>query len=105
MILSECARRFKSAASSSTNASTVAEIGQRFNPSTIFLVDLRGRFLSVSEIMRFLAELVIIAAVIFLGWNKPFKEQVAQASTTIESKLHGTGAKLQKNQDTSVKRY
>jgi hypothetical protein len=83
----------------------VAEIGQRFNRSTIFLVDLRGRFLSVSDIMRFLAELVIIAAVIFLGWNKPFKEQLASASTTIESKLHGTGTKLQKNQDSSVKRY
>jgi len=55
--------------------------------------------------MRLLAELVIIAALIFLGWNKPFKEQVAQASTTIESKLHGTGSKLQKNQDPSVKRY
>jgi len=55
--------------------------------------------------MRLLAEIVIIGALIFLGWNKPFKEQVAQASTTIESKLHGTGAKLQKNQDTSVKRY
>jgi hypothetical protein len=55
--------------------------------------------------MRLLAELVIIAALIFLGWNKPFKEQVARASTTIESKLHGTGAKLQKNQDPSVRRY
>jgi hypothetical protein len=55
--------------------------------------------------MRLLAEIIIIAAVISLGWNKPFKEQVARASTTIESKLHGTGAKLQKNQDSSVKRY
>ena len=55
--------------------------------------------------MRLLAEIVIIGALIYLGWNKPFKEQVAQASTTIESKLHGTGAKLQKNQDPSVRRY
>ena len=55
--------------------------------------------------MRLLAEIVIIAAVIFLGWNKPFKEQVAQASTTIESTLNRTGSKLQKNQDSSVKRY
>jgi hypothetical protein len=55
--------------------------------------------------MRFLAEIIIIAAVISLGWNKPFKEQVARASATIESKLHGTGAKLQKNQDPSVRRY
>ena len=55
--------------------------------------------------MRLLVEIVIIAAVIFLGWNKPFKEQVAQASTTIESKLNRTGSQLQKNQDESVKRY
>jgi len=54
---------------------------------------------------RLFIEMMIIAAVIFLGWNKPFKEQVAQASTTIESKLHGTGSKLQKNQDPSVRRY
>jgi len=51
------------------------------------------------------AEIVIIAAVISLGWNKPFKEQVARASTAIESKLHRTGSKLQKNQDPSVRRY
>ena len=55
--------------------------------------------------MRLLAEIVIIAAVISLGWNKPFKEQLARASTTIESKLHGTGSKLQKHEDTSVRRY
>jgi hypothetical protein len=55
--------------------------------------------------MRLLAEIVIIGALIFLGWNKPFKEQVAKASTTIESKLHGAGSKLQKHQDPSVRRY
>ena len=55
--------------------------------------------------MRLLVEIVIIGALIFLGWNKPFKDQVARASATIESKLHGTGAKLQKNQDPSVRRY
>ena len=55
--------------------------------------------------MRLLAEIVIIAAVIFLGWNKPFKEHVDQAYATIESKLHRTGAKLQKHEDPSVKRY
>ena len=55
--------------------------------------------------MRLLAEIVIIGALIYFGWNKPFKEQVAQASTTIESKLHRTGSKLQKNQDPSVRRY
>jgi hypothetical protein len=77
---------------------------QRFNALTN-RIDFGRDILPVSEIMRFLAELVIIAALIFLGWNKPFKEQVAQASTTIESKLHGTGSKLQKNQDPSVRRY
>ena len=54
--------------------------------------------------MRLLAEIVIIGALIYFGWNKPFKEQVAQASTTIESKLHGAGSKLQKHQDPSVRR-
>jgi hypothetical protein len=55
--------------------------------------------------MRLFAEIVIIGALIFLGWNKPFKDQVAQASTTIETKLHGTGTKLQKHEDPSVRRY
>ena len=55
--------------------------------------------------MRLLAEIVIIGALIYLGWNKPFKDQVAQASTTIESKLHRTGSKLQKHEDPSVRRY
>ena len=55
--------------------------------------------------MRLLVEIVIIAAVIFLGWNKPFKEQVDHAYATIESKLNHTGSTLQKNQDQSVKRY
>jgi hypothetical protein len=68
-------------------------------------IDLDWDILPISKAMRLLGEIIIIAAVIFLGWNKPFKEQVAQASTTIESKLHGTGSKLQKNQDPSVKRY
>jgi hypothetical protein len=112
VILSECTRRFKPAGSSPMNASAVAETGQRFNRSTLQRfnaltnrIDSAGEILPLSEIMRFLAELVIIAALIFLGWNKPFKDQVAQASTTIESKLHGTGSKLQKNQDPSVRRY
>jgi hypothetical protein len=77
---------------------------RKCNDLTISIALIRP-FLAVSQIMRLLAEIVIIGALIFLGWNKPFKEQVAQASTTIESKLHGTGSKLQKNQDPSVKRY
>jgi hypothetical protein len=55
--------------------------------------------------MRFLAEIVIIGALISLGWNTPFREQVAQANAKIESTLHRTGSGLQKNQDPSVKRY
>ena len=46
--------------------------------------------------MRLLAEIVIIGALIYFGWNKPFKEQVAQASTTIESKLNRTRIKVTK---------
>jgi hypothetical protein len=55
--------------------------------------------------MRLLAELVIIAALVFLGWNTPFKEQVARANTTINSKLHRAGSTLQKKEDPSVRRY
>jgi len=55
--------------------------------------------------MRLLAEIVIIAALIYFGWNTPFKDQVARVNTTINSKLHGVGSKLQKNQDPSVRRY
>ena len=55
--------------------------------------------------MRLLAEIVIIAALISLGWNKPFKEQVAQANRTITTTLNGFGKTLQKHEDSSVKRY
>ena len=55
--------------------------------------------------MRLLAEILIIAALIYLGWNTPFKEQVSQASTTIQTKLHGLGKGLQKHEDPSVRRY
>ena len=55
--------------------------------------------------MRLLAEILIIGALIFFGWNKPFQEQVARANATITSALDGMGGSLQKNQDKSVKRY
>ena len=64
-----------------------------------------GAILPVSKNMRLLAEIVIIGALIYLGWNKPFKDQVAQTSTTITTKLSGLGSKLQKHQDPSVRRY
>ena len=40
--------------------------------------------------MRLTAEIIIIAALISLGWNKPFKEQFAQANTIITTKLSGS---------------
>ena len=55
--------------------------------------------------MRLLAEIIIIAALISLGWSKPFKEQFAQANTTITNKLSGLGSKMQKHEDPSVRRY
>ena len=55
--------------------------------------------------MRLVAEIIIIAALISLGWNKPFKEQFAQASTTITTQLSGHGSNLQKHQDPSVRRH
>jgi hypothetical protein len=76
----------------------------RFNDLTISIA-LTRPFLPISKIMRLVVEIVIIAAVIFIGWNKPFKAQVDQAYATIESTLNRSGSKLQKNQDPSVKRY
>ena len=55
--------------------------------------------------MRLLAEILNIAALIYFGWNKPFNEYVAQANTTITTKLQGAGKGLQKHQDPSVRRY
>jgi len=55
--------------------------------------------------MRFVIEVVIIGAVISLGWSKPFKYWADQANRTITSSLHGAGSKLQKHQDPSVKRH
>ena len=54
---------------------------------------------------RLAVEIVIIAAVIFFDWNKPFKDWADQASTTITSTLDGLGGALQKDQDQSVRRY
>ena len=55
--------------------------------------------------MRLVAEIIIIAALISLGWSKPFKDQFAQANTIITTKLQGVGSKLQKHQDPSVRRH
>ena len=55
--------------------------------------------------MRLLVEIVIIAAVIFLGWNTTFKDQTAKAYAKINSTFDSMGGSLQKHQDPSVKRY
>ena len=69
------------------------------------MIDLGSQFLSFSPVMRLLVEILIIAAVIYVGWNKPYKEYVTQANTSITSKLDGLGGNLQKHEDSSVKRY
>ena len=48
-------------------------------------------FCHSQPVMRLVAEIIIIAALISLGWNKPFKEQFAQASTTITTKFTASG--------------
>jgi hypothetical protein len=55
--------------------------------------------------MRLLIEILIIVALIYVGWNKPFKQYADQAHTKITSALDGLGGSLQKHQDKSVKRY
>jgi hypothetical protein len=55
--------------------------------------------------MRLLIEILIIAAVVYFGWNTPFKDRAARARATITSALDGMGGTLQKHQDKSVKRY
>jgi hypothetical protein len=58
---------------------------QRFNDVTNS-IDLPLPFCSVSVVMRrLLFEILIIAAVIAFGWNKPFKDWTAQAHTNITS--------------------
>jgi hypothetical protein len=55
--------------------------------------------------MRVLVEILIVAAVIYFGWNKPYKEYVDRAKEKITSTLDGMGSTLQKHEDKSVKRY
>jgi hypothetical protein len=77
---------------------------QRFSDQTI-LIDLNRRLLALSSVMRLFAEILIIAALIFFGWNKPFKDHVARANKTITSTLDSMGGSLQKHQDKDVRRY
>jgi hypothetical protein len=55
--------------------------------------------------MRLLVEIVIIAVLIYVGWNTPFRQYADQAHTKITSTLDSLGSSLQKHQDKSVKRY
>ena len=68
-------------------------------------IDLTLGFWQFSDMKRLLAEIVIIVAVIFLGWTKPYKDWTDQAYAKITSTLDQMGGNLQKNQDQSVKRY
>src|SRR5439155_26886565 len=38
--------------------------------------------------MRLLLEIIIVAALIYLGWNRPFKELAAQGSAMATSRIH-----------------
>ena len=55
--------------------------------------------------MRLLIEILIIAALIYVGWNTPFEHYAHQAHTKITSALDSLGSNLQKHEDKSVKRY
>jgi hypothetical protein len=52
-----------------------------------------------------MVEILIIAGVIALGWNRPFEERYDQTKATISSAFDSLGGNLQKNQDPSVRRY
>ena len=80
---------------------------QRFNASTLQRFSLLSVriFCHSQGRMRLIAEILIIAALIFFGWNTPFKQYADRANRTITSTLDGMGGSLQKHQDKSVKRY
>jgi hypothetical protein len=55
--------------------------------------------------MRLLIEILIIVALIYVGWNTPFERYAHQAHTKITFALDSLGSGLQKHEDQSVKRY
>jgi len=55
--------------------------------------------------MRLLVEILIIAALIAVGWRTPFKDYADRTKATIDWNLHRVGHTMQKNQDESVRRY
>jgi len=64
-----------------------------------------ANFCHSSSMRRLLIEIVIIAAVIAFGWNTPYKDWADQAKKRITYALDSLGGSLQKNQDSSVRRY
>ena len=68
-------------------------------------IDFGPAFLALSGSMRLLIEVLIIAALICVGWTKPYKQYADQTYTKITSIVDGLGGSLQKHQDQSVKRY
>jgi hypothetical protein len=38
--------------------------------------------------MRFLIEILIVAGLIYFGWDRPFKEWAAQGGAVVTSKIH-----------------
>lgn len=85
----------------------MAAVTVQLNRSTIKRLSLISAaiFCHSQKVMRLIAEILIIAALIFFCWNTPFKQYADRASRTITSALDGMGGSLQKNQDKSVKRY
>jgi hypothetical protein len=43
-------------------------------------------FLSISEVMRLLLEILVVGALIYFGWDTPFKEQVDQVRAKVTGK-------------------
>ena len=59
-------------------------------------------FCHSQPVMRLVAEIIIIAALISLGWSKPFKDQFAQANTIITTKLQAASDRSCKNTRTPL---
>ena len=53
--------------------------------------------------MRLLVVIVIIGVLIWLGWNKPFKQRYAETKATVTSELNDLEKKQQKNHDSPGK--
>ena len=55
-------------------------------PAVQIPIDPGEDFLSISEVMRLLLEIVVVAALIYFGWDTPFKEQVDQVRAKVTGK-------------------